>query len=212
MVEEYDSIVCNSVLDLVPRLEDKSMVISRWLYKVWQGDGELFVSQGKYSNEILRRFHLESNKPMETPLASNLRKKDATSREVVEAIVYRRLVVSLMYLVNTQPNICYAINQLSQAMVRPTKLYWKATNHLLRHLMGTSQYGLWYRQREGVKLQGFTDVYWARIPSDRKSTSEGIFSIGSAIVSWYNRKQILIALNSAEVEYMAASQVSCEAI
>ncbi len=34
MVEEYDSIVHNSVWDVVPRLEDKSFVISRWLYKV----------------------------------------------------------------------------------------------------------------------------------------------------------------------------------
>jgi len=34
MVEEYDSIVCNSVWDVVLRLEDKSVVISCWLYKV----------------------------------------------------------------------------------------------------------------------------------------------------------------------------------
>eukprot|EP00253_Pinus_taeda_P027790 PITA_27790 len=33
-VEEYDSIVRNSVWDVVPRLEDKSVVSSRWLYKV----------------------------------------------------------------------------------------------------------------------------------------------------------------------------------
>jgi len=39
--------------------------------EVWQKDGELFVSQGKYVNEILRRFHMEKYKPMQTPLASN---------------------------------------------------------------------------------------------------------------------------------------------
>ena len=39
--------------------------------EVWQGDGYLFVSQSKYANEILRRFHMESSNPMETPLASN---------------------------------------------------------------------------------------------------------------------------------------------
>ena len=31
-------------------------------------------------------------------------------------------------------------------------------------------------------------------------------------VSWYNRKQISVALSSAEAEYMAASQAACEAI
>eukprot|EP00253_Pinus_taeda_P035186 PITA_35186 len=64
--------------------------------EVWQGDGELFVSQGKYANEILKRFCMESNKPMETPLAGNWRKEDATSREVVEAIIYRKPVGSLI--------------------------------------------------------------------------------------------------------------------
>lgn len=36
MVEEYDSIVRNSVWDVVPRPEKKSVVSSRWLYKVKQ--------------------------------------------------------------------------------------------------------------------------------------------------------------------------------
>eukprot|EP00253_Pinus_taeda_P010190 PITA_10190 len=58
---------------------------------------------------------------------------------------------------------------------------------------------------EGVKLQGFTDADWAGSRSDRKSTSGGIFNLGSTVVSWYNRKQTSIALSSAEAKYMAAS-------
>lgn len=38
--------------------------------EVWKGDVEIFVSQGKYENEILRRLSMDSCKPMETPLAS----------------------------------------------------------------------------------------------------------------------------------------------
>jgi len=73
-------------------------------------------------------------------------------------------------------------------MVRPTKLYWKETKHVLRYLKGTTQYGLWYRQIEGVKIQGFTDVDRAGSLSDRKSTLGGIINIRSASISWYNRK------------------------
>eukprot|EP00253_Pinus_taeda_P013188 PITA_13188 len=186
MAEEYDSIVKNSVLDVVPRLADKSVEPCTWytridsyfielgstkieaytnlyhivvegklliivLYvddlilkgddklikpckedlarefemkdlglmqyfmgmEVQQGDEEIFVSQGKYANEILKKFHMESSKPMETPLAGNWRKEDATSCEVVEATIYRQLVHSLMYLVNTQLDMCYAVNHLS---------------------------------------------------------------------------------------------------
>eukprot|EP00253_Pinus_taeda_P003575 PITA_03575 len=89
-------------------------------------------------------------------------------------------------------------------MMRPTKLYWKARKHVLRYLKGTTQFGFWYRLTEGVKLQGFTDAYWARSPSDKKSTSGGIFSIGSAVVSWYSKKQRSVALSSVEPEYMVA--------
>ena len=66
--------------------------------------------------------------------------------DVVDVTVYRQLVGSLMYLVNTKPNIFYAVKQLSQVMVNPTKLFWKSGKHVLRYLRGTSEYGLWYRQ------------------------------------------------------------------
>jgi len=53
MVEEYDSIVRNSVWDVVPRPKNKSIVSSRWLYKVKKAtDGsvekhkERFVARG----------------------------------------------------------------------------------------------------------------------------------------------------------------------
>jgi hypothetical protein len=34
MVEEYTSIIKNDVWDIVPRLERKSTVSSKWLYKI----------------------------------------------------------------------------------------------------------------------------------------------------------------------------------
>ena len=32
--------------------------------EVWHKDGEVFVSQGKYANEMLSRFYMEKRKPM----------------------------------------------------------------------------------------------------------------------------------------------------
>eukprot|EP00253_Pinus_taeda_P010136 PITA_10136 len=144
--------------DLAREFEMKDMGIMHYFLgmEVWQKDGEVFVSQGKYSNEILRGFHMEKCKPMQTPLARSYRKEDATSSE------------------------------LSQAMVQPTKLFCKATKHVLRYLIGTSQFELWYRRIVGVKLQGFTHADWVGSPSNQ--TSGGIFNLGSAVVSWYSRK------------------------
>jgi hypothetical protein len=61
--------------------------------EIWQRDGEIFVSQGKYEREILGKFHMEGCKPMDTPLPGNWRKEHATYGEVVDATVYRQLVV-----------------------------------------------------------------------------------------------------------------------
>eukprot|EP00253_Pinus_taeda_P031281 PITA_31281 len=56
------------------------------------------------------------------------------------------------------------------------------------------------------------DLILTGIPSDGKSTSGGIFNLGSVAASWYSRKQRSIALSSVKAEYMAASQDACEAI
>ena len=117
-----------------------------------------------------------------------------------------------MYLVNTRPDICYVVNQLSQAMVKPTMLFSKAGKHVMRYLRGTSEYGLWYRQTDGVKFHGFTDADWEGSPMDKKSTSGGVFSIRYTSVSWYNKKQRSVALSSMEAEYMVAIQTACETI
>eukprot|EP00253_Pinus_taeda_P010614 PITA_10614 len=138
--------------------------------------------KGKYAREILEKFNMHGCNPVDTPLSGGWRKEDATSAEVVDATVYRQLVGSLMYLAHTRPDICCAINELSQAM------------------------------EDEVKLCAFTDAYWAGIPIDRKSTSRGIFNIKSTAVSWYIRKQRSMALSSAEAENMAASLAACEAI
>ena len=151
-------------------------------------------------------------KPMETPLATNWRKEDATSCEEEDAIIYRKLVGSLMYLVKTWPDMCYAVKKLSQAVVRPAKLFCRVGKHVLWYLRGTTQFGLWYRQKEGVKLCGFIDANWVGSPLDWKTTSSGIFSVGSIVVSWYNTKQRYVALNTEKVEYMANNQATCEVI
>ena len=112
-----DQLIQSCKEDLAIEFKMKDMGLMHYFLgmEVWQKDGEVFVSQGKYANEILRRFHMEKCKPMQTPLAGNWRKEDATLGEVVATTVYSKLVGSLTYLVNTRPDLCFVVNQLSQA-------------------------------------------------------------------------------------------------
>ena len=79
-----------------------------------------------------------------------------------------------------------------------------AAKHVLRYLRGTIGLGLKYRNVE-IKLEGYTDSDWAGCSLNRKSTTGCCFSLGSAMVSWFNRKQPTIALSSTEAEYMSGA-------
>ena len=46
--------------------------------EVWQRDRCLFIRQGKYAVEILKRFRMVDCNPMTIPLVSNWRKIDAS--------------------------------------------------------------------------------------------------------------------------------------
>jgi hypothetical protein len=54
MVEEYTSIMKNDVWDTVQRLEGKSVVSSKWLYKIKHvGDGSIEKFKARF---VARRF------------------------------------------------------------------------------------------------------------------------------------------------------------
>jgi hypothetical protein len=135
-------------------------------------------------------------KAMPTPMVTNLKLLSDTSSETVDATMYRQMIGSLMYLTNTRPDICFAVNTLSQYMVEPRRVHLIATKHVMRYLKGTIDYGLRYASDREISLQGFTDSDWAGSVADRKSTSGCCFSMGSTMISWFSRKQTSVALST----------------
>jgi hypothetical protein len=117
-----------------------------------------------------------------------------------------------MYLVNTRPGICFAVNTLSQFQVEPRHEHWIAAKHVLRYIRGTLNYRLRYTTSSDIQLHGFTDSNWAGSAKDRRSTSGMCFSLGYAMISWGSRKQKSVALNTAEAKYIAACEACTEAI
>jgi hypothetical protein len=64
-----------------------------------------------------------------------------------------QLIGSLMYLVNTRPDSCYAVNVLSQSMSQSRQTHWIAVKHVLRYIRGTVGYGLRYASSVNLSLQ-----------------------------------------------------------
>ena len=157
---------------------------------------------------------MQDCKSMSVPMTTNLKKlrDSATSSQDVDSILYRQLIGSLMYLVHMRPDICYIVNALSQFLSNPKHIHWVAAKHVLIYVRGTITYGLKYTSNSGVMLAGYADSDWAGSAVDRKSTSGYCFSMGSAMISWFSRKQVSIAQSTTEAEYIAASDVCKEAV
>jgi hypothetical protein len=118
---------------------------------------------------------------MATPMITNLKKVAASYKKLVDHTLYKQLKGSLMYLVNTRPYICFAVNTLSQFLVEPRQEHWVAAKNVLKYLL--VEYGLSYLEDGKVKLQGYTNSYWASSVVDRKSTSRCCYSLESRMIS-----------------------------
>jgi hypothetical protein len=116
-----EQLIADCKVNLATEFEMKDLGLMHYFLglEVWQMDGRFFLGQGKYAVEILRRFRMMDCRPMSTPLVTNWRKIDASDSKTIDPTVYRQLIGSLMYLVNTRPDISFAVNSLSQFMVDP---------------------------------------------------------------------------------------------
>ena len=56
----------------------------------------IFLGQGKYTVEILKRFGMIDSKAITTPMASNLKLLSDASSEAVDATMYHHIIRSLM--------------------------------------------------------------------------------------------------------------------
>ena len=57
--------------------------------EIWQSLEEMFLNQGKYAVDILKRLNMLKCKSMTTPIDSNLKLLDDDSSELVDATHYR---------------------------------------------------------------------------------------------------------------------------
>ena len=120
---------------LVEEFEMKDLGLMHYLLvlEVGQSSEGIFLNQGKYAVEILKRFDMLECKAMATPMDSNLKLLVDDSSELVDATHYKQIIGSLMY-INTRPDICFAVNTLIQYLVQPRRVHLVAAKHVMRYL------------------------------------------------------------------------------
>ena len=163
------------------------------------------------------KFKMENSSPVSTPIADRLSDGDrgkALSKQEQEK--YRAIVGSLLYLSCwTRPDISFAVSELSRFVAEPGDKHLVAAKHLLRYVKGTKDLGLRFSRPCDSKLDtlwGYVDSDWAGCLDSRKSTTGFVLMFGGAAVSWKSKRQSVVALSSAEAEFMAASSLVQEVI
>ena len=109
--------------------------------------------------EILKKFRILDRKAITAPMASNLKFLFDDSLETVDATMSHQMICSLMCLTNTRPDICFAMNNLSQFLTDPRHAHLVA-KHAVRYLKGTIKYELKYDTNRDTNLQGYANLDW----------------------------------------------------
>ncbi|KAJ9556363.1 hypothetical protein OSB04_010977 [Centaurea solstitialis] len=172
--------------------------------QIKQSEKGIFINQGKYVQEMLKKFDLTSCTPMKTPMAPPLSLDKDSKGKPVDVTLYRGMIGSLLYLTASRPDIMYSTCLCARYQAEPKESHLTAVKRIFRYLKGTPNLGLWYSKDSGFDLTAYSDSDFAGCKIDRKSTTGGCHLLGGKLVSWTSKKQNSVSTSTAEAEYVAA--------
>jgi hypothetical protein len=162
--------------------------------------GTVFLHQNRFLEETLEKYGMDKTYPAPTPALQNVKlsKNDCPNstedhvrvQEERKRIDYRSAVSSLLWLLNTRPDISFAVGELSRFVSNPGPKHYIALKRVFRYLKGTTDYGILFRRSERSltnQLTTFTDSDWAGNVDDRKSTSGYVIKLNDNLISSKNQ-------------------------
>jgi hypothetical protein len=173
-------------------------------FQVKQLQEGTFISQTKYIQDILNKFGMKDAKPIKTSMGTNGHLNLDTGGKSVDQKVYRSMIGSLLYLCASRPDIMLSVCMCARFQADPKEAQLMAIKRILRYLVHTPKFGLWYPRGSTFDLIGYSDADWAGCKINRKITSGTCQFLGRSLVSWASKKQYSVALSTAEAEYIAA--------
>nr|GEW76021.1 retrovirus-related Pol polyprotein from transposon TNT 1-94 [Tanacetum cinerariifolium] len=97
------------------------------------------------------------------------------------------------------------VQQPLRYQANPKESHIVVVKRIFKYLKGTSNLGLWYPKGSGFNLKAYSDSDYAGCNLDRKSTSGGYQILDGKLVCWSAKKQIFVAMSSAEANYVAVA-------
>jgi hypothetical protein len=175
-------------------------------FQVRQLKDGTFISQMKYTQDLLKRFGMKDAKPAKTPMGIDGHLDLNKGGKSVDQKAYRSMVGSLLYLCASRPDIMLSVCMCARFQSDPRECHLVAIKRILRYLVAMPCFGIWYPKESTFDLIGYSDSDYVGCKVDRKSTSGTCQFLGRSLVSWSSKKQTSVALSTAEAEYVAVGQ------
>jgi hypothetical protein len=175
-------------------------------FQVKQLKDDTFISQTKYTQDLLKRFGMKDAKPAKTPMGTDGHIDLNKGGKSVDQKAYRSMIGSLLYLCASRPYIMLSVCMCARFQSDPKECHLVAVKRILRYLVSMPCFGIWYRKGSTFDLIGYSDSDYAGCKVDRKSTSGTCQFLGRSLVSWSSKKQTYVALSTTEAEYVAVGQ------
>lgn len=157
--------------------------------------GQTFLSQGKYVKSLLNKFKMDQCKDAFVPLHQKTKLQVNDGSKEVDAMLYRKLVGSLIYLTITRSGLTYTVGVLSQYTSHPHENHWVVAKGVIRYLQGTLDFGNLYSDSFDVRLEIFIDSDSVGNLDDQRSIMGYTFSIVFGVITQCSKKQHTIALS-----------------
>lgn len=163
----------------------------------------LSIHQSKYIIRAAESFGLDAENRFNTPMETNLQLEKASIPN--DDSEFRGLIGIALYIArHSRPDICFAVNKLSQHQGYVTTELKSYARRIIRYLYTTRELKLTYRDDDSELLRAFVDASYAPEQDCRSISGLLIFHCGD-LVAWNTRKQTITVMSSTAAEVVAVS-------
>jgi hypothetical protein len=100
-------------------------------FQVKQMKDDNFLSQEKYTKDLLKRFKMEKYKPIKTPMPTNGHLDLDEGGNPVDQTLYHSMIDSFLYLTASRPDIMFSVCMCARFQANPKKAHLSAVKKFL---------------------------------------------------------------------------------
>ena len=176
--------------------------------------GEIEMQQIGLIESVLKATGLQDCNPDKMPASQKPLGTDKNGPEFVEQWSYSSVVGMLLYLlINSCPEIAYAVHQCARFTHNPKASHGAAMKQICRYLQGTKTKGLILKPSKQLAVDCFVVADFAgqcnvENPEDPlcvKSRMGYVLLVGNCRVQWVSKLQGEMSVSTMEAEYISLS-------